>query len=263
MLGSLISAGLSLIGGRKAEKKADQRDAVNYQRQKEFAQRGIQWKVNDAKKAGVHPLYALGAGTTSYAPQQVGNGGNGLHSAGQDIGRAINAVTGAGGRDRAYTAAVQKLNLRRMELENNLLASKIATTNQTQIPPAPAGENFLVQGQTGAGLINERPMKKEKGLPGYEHQEPAPITEYGYLKTPRGYAVVQSRDAKDRLEEDLPGSVGWHWRNRVKPMFGSPKPPYKAPPMHKWRFDPISGEYILVPPKFRRKKSRSRWPRYH
>lgn len=33
----------------------------NIKLQKQFAQTGIQWKVADAKKAGIHPVYALGA----------------------------------------------------------------------------------------------------------------------------------------------------------------------------------------------------------
>lgn len=39
----------------------------NIRLQKEFAQNSRQWAVEDAKKAGLHPLYALGGGTT-YTP---------------------------------------------------------------------------------------------------------------------------------------------------------------------------------------------------
>lgn len=40
----------------------------NIRNQREFAQNSIQWKVNDAKKAGIHPLMALGNNATSYTP---------------------------------------------------------------------------------------------------------------------------------------------------------------------------------------------------
>ncbi len=36
--------------------------------QKEFAQSGIQWRTDDARAAGVHPLFAMGANTTSFQP---------------------------------------------------------------------------------------------------------------------------------------------------------------------------------------------------
>lgn len=39
--------------------------------QREFAQNSIQWRVNDAKRAGIHPLYALGAQGSSYTPQSL------------------------------------------------------------------------------------------------------------------------------------------------------------------------------------------------
>lgn len=251
-LGSIISAASSLFGGRKASKDARKAREREYQIQKEFAQSGIQWKVADARKAGVHPLYALGASTVQYSPQQVGGSDFGIAAAGQDLGRAVNAGLGLGQRNSAFRKATQSLSLQRMELENQLLQSKIATINQQNQPPAPMGENFLIDGQAGAGLIEALPMRKEKGLPGKEYQEPAPITDYGYTKTPTGYAIVQSHDAKDRLEEDLMGSVAWNWRNRLKPMLGKLQPPFKAPPMHRWVFDPLSMEYRLQKPKFRR-----------
>lgn len=40
----------------------------NYQNQKEFAQHGISWKVEDAKRAGLHPLFALSGGGAGYSP---------------------------------------------------------------------------------------------------------------------------------------------------------------------------------------------------
>lgn len=39
-----------------------------YQRQKEFAQNQIRWRVDDAKAAGLHPLYALGQSSAAYSP---------------------------------------------------------------------------------------------------------------------------------------------------------------------------------------------------
>lgn len=48
-----------------AQERANDR---NYEAQKEFAQNSIQWKVNDAKNSGLHPLYALGNNATSFTP---------------------------------------------------------------------------------------------------------------------------------------------------------------------------------------------------
>lgn len=157
MLGSLISGALSLGAGllqRNDSKKAQQQE---YERQKEFAKSGIQWKVEDAKAAGIHPLYAIGANTTSYAPQSVGDTGTGaMAQAGQDIGRAIDATRTAPQRMDAFTRTANALTLTKMGLENELLASQVAKVKQQIGPAFPTGSDtdYLIpgQGQTNFGL---------------------------------------------------------------------------------------------------------------
>ena len=55
MLGALISAGSSILKGVLGKKSAKKQRDIEYERQKEFAQQGIRWKVADAKSAGIHP----------------------------------------------------------------------------------------------------------------------------------------------------------------------------------------------------------------
>lgn len=84
-----IAAGSGLLGGivQGQQSKALAKD--EYERQKEFAQMGIRWKVEDAKAAGLHPLAALGANTLNYSPVRVGGTDYGLSKMGQDISRAL------------------------------------------------------------------------------------------------------------------------------------------------------------------------------
>lgn len=132
-----ISAASSLIGGLFGQKKADEQAKL----QREFAQNSVQWKVEDAKKAGVSPLFALGAPTVSYSPISVGSDlASGITNAGQDISRAVTAGMTGGQRSSAYETAVQGLTLKRMDLENTLLASQIARiTSAGGNPPFPSG----------------------------------------------------------------------------------------------------------------------------
>lgn len=53
------------------EDRPDEQRQQNVHLQKEFAQNSIQWRVNDAKAAGLHPLYGVGASGTSYSPNAV------------------------------------------------------------------------------------------------------------------------------------------------------------------------------------------------
>lgn len=150
MLGEIIGGATKLIGGligrndaKDAQQRADYAAAQNIALQKEFAQHGIQWKVDDAKRAGIHPLYALGAQTTSFSPVSVGQVSdsslpNALASAGQDISTAINRTRTQDQRDAAFVKTTQDLTLTKMGLENELLSSKVAQIRASLNPPMPA-----------------------------------------------------------------------------------------------------------------------------
>ena len=140
MLGNIIGAGASLLGGILGQNQAEKNAERNIAMQREFAQQGIRWKVADAKAAGIHPLYALGANTTSFSPVSVGTPlASSLASMGQDVGRAINATTTTPERVSQFAEMAQKLQLDNMALQNQLLASKLATQNQVQsAPPIPS-----------------------------------------------------------------------------------------------------------------------------
>lgn len=67
-----VGGALDARDARKASKNAlnisNLASDREYQRQKEFAQNQIRWRVDDAKAAGLHPLFALGQSSASYSP---------------------------------------------------------------------------------------------------------------------------------------------------------------------------------------------------
>jgi hypothetical protein len=65
ILGSVAGALAGPVLGGLFQNKANKDNEAN---QREFAQMGIQWKVADAKAAGLHPLYALGGSGATYSP---------------------------------------------------------------------------------------------------------------------------------------------------------------------------------------------------
>ena len=79
-ISALIKAGGSLLGGLFGKSSQDKATAL----QEDALKKGIQWKVADAKKAGIHPLFALGAQTNM--PSAI---------AGNPIGDAIANAGGA------------------------------------------------------------------------------------------------------------------------------------------------------------------------
>lgn len=153
MIDALISAGTKLLGGfldrDTAEKNREAQLAMaerNIAYQREFAQQGLRWKVEDAKAAGIHPLYALGASGTSFSPVSIGslpegNMASTLGGMGQDISRAINATRTGKERADAFTLSAQKLDLEGKQLDNDIkratLASSVQRLKQTANPPMP------------------------------------------------------------------------------------------------------------------------------
>lgn len=257
-LGGLASAALNFFGGKSAEDKNVQaQQDINDQNialQKEFAQNGIQWKVADARAAGINPVTALGASTSSFSNlvgPTVGQAGEGIQKAGQDIGRAMSAASSL---DDKYDEAVKKITLQKGELENQLLASQIAKTNQPSVGPSmpTLNQRWLVdgQGQTGipgnSNLIDVKPMKQTATDPSNPVTEPGAVADVGYSRTKDGYAPVPSSDVMGKMSNDMPGIIMWNLRNRVLPSIGlNQMPPgVKVPAGYDyWNYDPITQSY--------------------
>lgn len=98
-IGAVAGKAVDVLSGERAARK-------NRQMQQQFAQQGIQWKVADAKAAGLHPLAALGAQTHAASPVYVGGSFGEL---GQDISRAVIAGSDHQQRDALGEFAAQKV----------------------------------------------------------------------------------------------------------------------------------------------------------
>lgn len=143
MIGEIIGGLGSLVGGLFGKSSAKKANEQNIQLQKDFAQKGIQWKVKDAIKAGIHPLAALGANTISFTPSTVGDGGlaEGIAGMGQGIGRAIDAGRTQGQRDGSLQATIAHETLKGLRLDNEGKAIQNAalaseTVRRSQVGPA-------------------------------------------------------------------------------------------------------------------------------
>lgn len=145
VVGSLIAGGAGLIGGAMnsiSGSNANDRNLSmaqqNIDLQKEFARNGIRWRVADAKAAGIHPLAALGANTTSFSPvtafQQGSNAGDSVALAGQNVGKMVSALPTT--TDKVLTAIEidkQKATLENMKLQNVGLREQIDANRKNQV----------------------------------------------------------------------------------------------------------------------------------
>lgn len=240
---------VSGIGNALGIASSDKWAGKNLDLQRDAAQKGIQWRVKDAKAAGVHPLYALGNPGISIAP--VHNDSAAYMSAmGQDISRAVTA--GLSARERRQEAATAAMRssvefdqeTQRRELENQLLRSQIAKLDASQVPPPPpeavAGPPVAVPGST-----RPQPSSFTVGSPGEPARAPGAITDYQYHRqADGGIGLTMSDDMKQRSEDNFFDELGWQWRNRVVPFWQGRRPvprpnprDYPAPRGYRYEWD--------------------------
>ena len=273
MLGPLIGLAGNLISGFLGSKGASAQNkaalaqakaanaaqmkmaAKNIQLQKNFAQKGIQWKVADAAKAGVHPLYALGAQTMSFQPISIGTSSaspvnemapwaDAAANMGQDLSRALSAGATSGERKAAVMATA--LDLEHKQLSNDLLRSQIARLNSAQVGPGvPGVEPMMIPGQGDSG-VEPMPQRVVGASAARPFSEPGSVSDLGYARTATGWAPVPSSDIKQRIEDMWLMEIPWMLRNNVLPtMGGNMNPPFAAPAGKVWKFNPMKQEYQL------------------
>jgi len=151
-LGDLLSAGTKLAGGAISDSGADERARQNIAAQREFAQNSVSWKVADARRAGISPLAALGASTSSFSNVTGGDRsgiGEAVSDMGQDISRAATAYSTRG--EKAVLAKGAALDLEKKGLENDLLRTELADKMRKTVatpgsPPGMPGPNVGIPG---------------------------------------------------------------------------------------------------------------------
>jgi len=129
VVGSAIISGIgNLAGGLVDNYFNSQAMDKSYKFQKKVLQNQVQWRVEDAIKAGLHPLAALGMSPASGPSAMVGSSlGSALSDMGQNIGRAAEAYLTP--QDKA-AARLALLAEERAGLENDLLRSQIAGSHK-------------------------------------------------------------------------------------------------------------------------------------
>lgn len=281
-VGSLAGAGIGAASSGSANSANAEIMAQQLAFQREMAQHGIRWKVEDAKQAGIHPIYALGAPPFNPSPVAIANQpdsswANGLADASQHIGRAVDATKTQGEKIDAHTQTMRELQLQNAALQNRALEADInfknaeygaiiGRSNFGQPFPDPHSGHypaFVDSGpptnssyprfgnsspaSTAVGLIQPKPHEPVNRDPRAPHQEPGDITDVGWARTPTGWTPVPSKDVKERIEDGLISETLWEMRNRIPPTFqGKFNPPFAAPPGKQWSWSAWKQEYQLI-----------------
>lgn len=230
--GALISGGAGLLAGGLGQGAASSANKRNIDYQRQFAQDGIKWRVEDAMEAGIHPLVALGANTASFSPSVAPEDqfGNALGEMGQDIGRAV-AATKTPEEKRASALQIQSYekDVEGKELDNQIKLKQLQNLGLTN-PSFPGGDNFI-PGQGNAPLVKVLPKERTVSAPGRPAQEAGWVPDVGYARTDTGLTPVPSKDVKEKIEDQFIPEMMWAARNYLAPNFGAgEKPPQSMLP---------------------------------
>jgi len=223
-LGGLIGGIGSLFGGggssREDRELAERQALRNEQLQREFAQHGIRWRVEDAKAAGINPVVALGGGGASYSPSAVSVGGgnepnfgerlgSSMEQMGQGISRAVKATSTESERQAMQ---MNELQLENQKLQNIALSQRITAQSQPVNPPFP--------------------------------EERVKIPDMTYSRTKRGgLAPVPSEGFADRAEDQHLPQLAWAIRNLLDPRLPDQSPGEGF----QWVWNPMRFEFDRQP----------------
>jgi len=264
-IGSFALSMKNLFGGNSAKKMM--REQMEFQAM--MAQNGIQWRVQDAQKAGIHPLYALGANVHAASPVSVMDNSTlpDFQAMGQGLQSIIDRV--APPAEKAATR-LQTLTENRMELENQKLATEIALLRQPtagpQFPQLAQGEIYspmgnrpaavsvspLIPGQGSTDQVEIKaaePISARRGLPSDEAGD-HPDSKWLESRTGGTYMRPGAALNLDDMDITNPMALSWLIENRALPFFGKNQ---KPPPDSKlprgaigWRYRPLSAEWEPV-----------------
>lgn len=235
-IGALGSIAGGFLGNAVSSKNQANRDRYNVQQQERFAKNSIQWRVEDAKKAGLHPLAALGAQGSAYQPVLDTSNDGGL---GASVSQAADYISQgmANSKTDTVTKQAQGLELKRMELENKKLEAEIAS-----------------MGQSPYGLLGNGNAKGGSNLPGIKQARKGA----DFLQNANEIiTLTPEKDIQDLVSESTMEYIKWALNNSHSPAAGQraqtrlenelrKKGKIRSDQVVVWRFVPDSGNEFAI-----------------
>ena len=173
----------NIIAGEYNKKANEKYLAEQAKLQKEFAQNSIQWKMQDAAKAGINPYYAIGAPSMSYQPMQDFNSEDSLGQGIQNLGATINESILSYQTQKLQNKLLQK-QIESQDLENK--AKELAIGQEAglfNISPVYDSLGRRYAGLTQRGKFVEERLGEADGLLGFYNQLKASSASYDYVKS--------------------------------------------------------------------------------
>ena len=192
--------GSQIVGGLIGGKSSSSNFGRNANLQRDFAQHGVRWRVADAKAAGIHPLYAMGANLPSAAPIQAGDTGTSkrqvlgraIESAGQSVGNYLSRREQVANQRIATTQGQENARLQNMYLHAQIVGQGIQNRDNAVSRPGIPGGASLIPGQ---GSTNLQYGSTQGGTGGAIATNTDPTN-------PKGYHILLPGEAPHQTMED-------------------------------------------------------------
>lgn len=209
-LGSFFSGagalgGLFGGGGLSARKAA----ALEAKYNREVMQNSLQWRAEDAEKAGISKHFAMGAPAVSFSPSVAGGNDSSvsrISEAGQSIGRAANAFADSKMRRVLFEQEVRMNELKIKDAEVALQKSASDLAISTSGGTVPINSNAV-------NLMPSKSVTNIAGNRGIEAGVPPGVKAY---VMPDGHTMMlPSVEAAEAMEGNLLYGIEHYLRNRV------------------------------------------------
>ena len=239
--GNILGSALNFWGQRKARKSQEKLARQNMSKQEEFAKNSVKWRIQDAKRSGIHPLAAMGASSLNFNPVHRPNQQHEMSKLGQDISRASYSALSP------YEKQMRMKSLENAGLKNELLRAELASKKrkllgQTApgVPTAPSQD---------PRLIRRVPQRVTRNYPGRRDIEPSPVNMISYMSDAEGNLTpVPSEDAKRRIEDQILPEMAWAMNAYTRPWLEKDKPPKSMlpPGTNDWKWNGLKWKAVRV-----------------
>lgn len=200
----------SLAGGIMGTKSAKSQAQKNADYQREFAQHGIRWAVEDAKQAGIHPLAALGAQGKSFQPVYVDQKMDyGLSNMGQNVQRAASAFKSVDEK-KLESLGVQMAEQELMKKKLEVMGLRSDILRQNSLPASPGADFYgrnVIPGQTNSNVIVDPVHMPASGYPGVKAGQVA--TEQPFTLPDGSIIFGVTQEASEPMESSPPTMVDY------------------------------------------------------
>lgn len=245
---------LGFFGGNADRNAQKDMNYENNAMQREFAQSGVTWRVEDAKRAGISPLAALGAQLYNATPSYMASPSSRsetFRDMGQSLERAASATMNRG--DRVKKEQMDALLLEEQSLKNEVLRGQVTRAGQATNPAMPTdpalsvipGQGDAFQMSPGGLLpppttVSEKPFDRTMSDIGNSAKEAGIINDYQFVRRGDGaIGLVPSQDSKQRMEDMGPMPWVWYAKNMVNPPAAPPKS-MLPPNTDRWVWNPLT-----------------------